>query len=74
MYYAISILTEIVNFRIEVISDKRIISQVVSKVNLIYKEIKKNEKTPATDYLFNNNMSKSNIEKTIQKLDIMKKF
>ena len=74
IYYAISILTEIVNFRIEVISDKKIINQVVSKVNLIYKEIKKNEKTPATDYLFNNNISKSNIEKTIEKLDIMKKF
>ena len=74
IYYAISILTEIVNFRLDIITDKRIINQVVSKVNLIYKEIKKNEKTPATDYLFNNNISKANIEKTIEKLDIMKKF
>ena len=74
IYYAISVLTEIVNFRVEIISDKKAVSKVVDKVDVIYKEIKKNEIAPATDYLFNGDSGKSNVEKSIEKLDIMKNF
>jgi hypothetical protein len=42
---------------------------------LVYKDLKKLEKKPATDYLFNNSISKNtNLEKTITKLDIMSKL
>ena len=74
IFYAISVLTEIINFKIQVLTDKKVVTQVKAKINLIYKEIKKNEVSPATDYLFNNNVSSSNIDKTIAKLDIMKNF
>jgi hypothetical protein len=67
-------LTEIVNFRYDIIANKKVVKNVKDKVNMIYKEIKKNEISPATDYLFNNEVGKSNIEKTIEKLDIMKNF
>ena len=74
IFYALSVLTEIVNFKVNALTDKKVITNVKGKINLIYKEIKKNEIAPATDYLFNNNVAKSNIDKTIEKLDIMKNF
>ena len=74
IYFAISVLTEIVNFRVEIISDKKAVSRIVDKVDIIYKEIKKNEIAPATGYLFNGENGKSNVEKSIEKLDIMKNF
>lgn len=77
LYFAVELITEKVNLNIEMISDcnKKLIKNVVSKINTIYKSIKKNEIAPETDYLFNGlKKEKSNLEKTIEKLDTLNNF
>ena len=70
MYFAISLVTETYNTQVEIIDDKSLVDNIVKRIDLIYKEIKKNEIKPDTDYLFNG-LEKSNREKTIEKLDMM---
>jgi hypothetical protein len=73
IYFAISIITEILNPNIKLFTNKEQIEYIKQKIDVIYRQIKKNEKKPATDYLFNNSFTKNtkNLEKTIAKLDKM---
>lgn len=73
MYNAISLITEDINFKKPIFNDEGKIDVVKSKIDIIYKQIKKNEVKPATDYLFNNSFTNGakNLENTIKKLDKM---
>ena len=73
LYFAVELVTETVPTHIEILesSEKAVVDNVVKKINLIYKNIKKNEKKSHTDYLLANLPSekRSNAEKTLEKLD-----
>ena len=71
IYFAINLLTEPLDNKIPIINNQLQIENITSKINIIYKQIKKNEIKPATDYLFNNSMTNNNLEKTINKLEKM---
>jgi hypothetical protein len=71
LYFAVALLTEPVPMDIELITKKEMIQNITEKINEIYKQIKKNEHSPGTDYLFNNLDSQSNFEKSIRKLEMM---
>ena len=75
IYNAIFLITEKVDDNIPIYhsSIAKIITKVKEKSNLVYKEVKKNEIKPKTDYLFNNSINK-NLEKTVAKLNKMNKL
>ena len=70
MYCAINFLTETVNLQMPLMENRNLIESIAGKINIIYREIKKNEVSPQTDYLYLN-VTKSNIDKTIEKLEKM---
>jgi hypothetical protein len=71
LYFAISLLTEKFDSNIDIIENKATVDNITKKINLIYKEIKKNEQAPITDYLFMGLETKSNREKSFEKLDVL---
>ena len=75
LYFAISILGENITNNEEIMRQSQlgIVGNILKKKDLIYKQIKANEKSPGTDYLFKDAKA-SNLEKTIEKLDKMNSF
>ena len=70
-YFAVSLLigpTEYSN----ITDNMEDVNVIVDNINSIYKQIKVNEISPNTDYLFNN--INTNLEKTIEKLEKMESF
>ncbi len=75
MYLAISILCEQFVIEKEIIRHSQIelVSRIKQNINFVYSQIKKNEESTGTDYLFLG-MKSSNLESTIKKLDAMNSF
>ena len=73
LYFALQLLIENFDINIEIIKDKSKIHEIIQKINTIYKDIKKNESSLNTEYLFKNIKGK-NIEKSIYKMNILNTF
>ena len=75
LYFVVSLLCENIAVDEEIIRDKQkeVVANVLKKIDSIYKQIKKQEESPGTDYLFQDTKA-SNLEKTIEKLDKMNMF
>ena len=75
LYFVVSILCENINTDEEIIrkSQQEIVSNILKKINTVYAQIKKNEMSPGTEYLFKD-VKSYNLEKTIEKLETMNSF
>jgi hypothetical protein len=71
LYFAVAVLTEPVPTTIELVTNKELLQTVVGKIDEIYKQIKKNEEGPKTDYLFANVEKQNNFEKSMRKIELM---
>jgi len=70
IYYCFSLLTETFDSEVAITSKSREINAILEKIDAVYREIKKNEQSPKTDYLYTN-LKKSNAEKTFEKLELI---
>ena len=70
IYFAIALLTEPWDGSTEMINNGSQINQIVKKINTVYKDVKKNEESPNTEYLFAGT-ARSNLDKTIERLEKM---
>jgi len=71
LYYAVALLTEPVPTGIELISNKEVIQNVVSKIHEVYKQIKKSEEAPNTDYLFSGLDQRNNLEESVKRMEML---
>lgn len=71
LYFAVGLLTEPGVRDGVIVADKTVLQNVVDQINNIYKQIKKNEHSPNTEYLFSGTEQEQNFQKTVQKLEMM---
>jgi hypothetical protein len=74
LYYAVGLLTETVSTNVEIISDKVLLQNVIDKIDEVYKQIKKNEQAPKTDYLFKGLDKQRALEKSLAQMEILSKI
>lgn len=73
LYNSINVIIENINYNIEINSKKQNVETIINKISIIYKQIKKNEIPPESNYLVDNIEKKSNLNKTLEKLEMMNK-
>ena len=53
------------------VSNKKTIESITTKINTIYKQIKKNEESPNTEYLFANLEHQNTFEVSMRKMELV---
>ena len=66
-----TLLTENIQRNIDVFQNKQVIQNVINNINMLYKQIKKNEHSPNTDYLFSNINKQNTIEKSLRQMELI---
>ena len=75
LYFVVSMLCETATMEEEMIREKQkeVVTNVLKKIDLVYKQIKQHEVSPGTEYLFKD-LKSANLEKTIEKLETINNF
>lgn len=74
-YLAVSLLTEIADTSIEIIKDRGMVQNSISKINEVYKTIKKNEESPKMEYLYTGLSDKQKIfEQSLRQMEMLEQM
>jgi hypothetical protein len=71
LYYAVALLTEHFEVQTVMFENKELLSGILDNIGLIYKQIKKSEVSPNTDYLFHNIDNEKNFENSVKKIEMI---
>lgn len=71
LYFCVGLIVEPVPTNVDLITDKNTLNSVLSQINNVYKQIKKNEESPNTDYLFANLDKQNTFEQSMKKMEIV---
>ena len=68
LYFGVSLLTETYDPNRVIVSNKDLVDKVVKGIDVVYKDVKKNEEAPATEYLSVSGQ-KTNLDRTVERLE-----
>jgi hypothetical protein len=76
LYFAVSCLTEPFQMNMDLVQNKEVVKTVIDGIDIVYKQIKKNEISPNTDYLYDtiDSNNSNSFDKTVEKLDLISKI
>lgn len=74
LYFAVAIVTEPYRRNIPMIEHRDTIENTLGEINTVYKQIKKSEVSPQTDYLFAGLHDPNKVEKSLQKFELLNSF
>jgi hypothetical protein len=74
LYYAVGLLTEPVQLNTEILPNREVLQVVTNKINEIYKQIKRNEELPSTEYLFHGFEKQRSLEKSMAQMELVSKI
>ena len=64
-------ITEPYNKLIPIVTDKSKLENTMLHIDTVYKQIKKNEHSPKTDYLFTGLNNNNSYQKSLQRMELM---
>lgn len=74
LYYAVGLLTETVQLNADILPNREILQNVVGKIDEVYKQIKKNEEVPKTEYLFRGFEKQRALERSLAQMEMVSKI
>ena len=74
LYYAVGLLTEHVSMNVDILPNRQMLQTVVDKIDEVYKQIKKNEEKPKTEYLFRGLEQQRTLERSVTQMNILNKI
>lgn len=71
LYYAVGLLTEPVSMSGDILPNRQLLQNVVDQIDQVYKQIKKNEQAPKTEYLFKGLEQKKMLERSLMQMELV---